>query len=227
MDLQVAVILQLGGDATQLLVQLSRLARFLRPMRLLILEALNTDARLGAVLNGDWRSTARKSSHQPTTRELTATFLGVQDLDTRESVDEIMAVELALVRPREQPRHWKWRLRVRVHATHLTCGDEVELAFLEVWYTPGARLGQLKAGAQERTHRFCMGKGGQLLAGTAELHANRICTSHHYGCPVWYPQLVTSEAHVLELRSFASVLFRWQVTDELTRVMRLVSSFIL
>lgn len=227
-ELQATVLLQLNdNDVTQLLLLLTRLARFLRPIRSVILEALRMDARLVELLDEHWCATALKC-HQPTNQALTATFLGVHELDTHEPVEEVMAVELALVRPHKQPRHWKWRLRVRSYATGkpLDGDDEADLAFLEVWYTPGTRLGQLTAGTRERTHRFCVGKGRQLSAGAAELRANHICVCPHYGCPIWYPQLVTSRTRVLELRSFGSPLFRWQFPHELMCVMRFVSAFV-
>ena len=226
-DLQVAILLQMSDNSTQLLLQLSKQARFLRPIRPLILEALRMDARLVELLDGAWHSSTRKS-HQQTNQALTATFIGVHELNTRKPVEEVMAVELILLRPHEHPRSWKWRLRVRVYAmgAPLNNGHEAELAFLEVWYTPGTRLGQPKAGAQERAHRFCVEKGRQFSARTAELHAQNICVCRQYGCPIWYPQLVTSRSRVLELRSFASPLFRWQLPHGLMCIMRLVSAFV-
>ena len=101
------------------------------------------DARLVELLDAAWRSSAHKF-HQRTDQALTATFIGARELYTRKPVEEVMAVELVLVRPYERQRSWKWRLRVRIHATGepLDDGDEAELSFLEVWYTPGTRLGQ-------------------------------------------------------------------------------------
>ena len=226
-DLQIAVLLKLSDDSIELLRQLSKLARFLRPIRPLILGALRIDARLMDLLDKPWRSSTRKSN-QETNPSLTAEFTGVHELDTREPVEEVMAVELILIRPYERPRSWKWRLRIRFHATGvpLDDGDEIELAFLEVWYTPGTRLGQPRMGTRERAHSFCMGMGRQLSAGTAQLHANHICVGSRYGCPIWHPQLVTPSSGILELRSFSSRLFRWQVSPELVAVMQLVSAFV-
>ena len=227
-DLQIAVLLKLSDDSIELLRQLSRLARFLRPIRPFILEVLRIDARLVDLIDQPWCSSTRKSN-QEANQSLAAQFIGVHKLDTYEPVEEVMAVDLVLIRPHEcRPRSWKWRLRVRFHAAGkpLDDGDKVELAFLEVWYTPGTRLGQPRTGTRERAHSFCVGMGRQLSAGTAELHANHICVDNHIGCPIWYPQLVTSSSRILELRSFASRLFRWQVSPELVSVMQLVSAFV-
>ena len=226
-DLQIAVLLKLSDDSIELLRQLSRLARFLRPIRPFILEALRIDARLVDLIDQPWCSSIRKSNDEAN-QSLTAQFIGVHKLDTRELVEEVMAVELALIRPHERPRTWKWRLRVRFHATGkpLHDGDEVELVFLEVWYTPGTRLGQPRMGTRKRAHSFCVGMGRQLSAGTAQLHASHICVGSRYGCPIWYPQLVTPSHGILELRSFSSRLFRWKVSPELVSVMQLASAFV-
>ena len=134
---------------------------------------------------------------------------------------------MALIRPRELPRHWKWRLRVRVHATGepLARSDEAELAFVEAWYAPGTRLGQLTAAGRQRTHRDCPGKGHQRSAETADLHANDICVCNSSGCHIWLPRLTTLESGVLELRSITRPVFLWQIPRELAHVMRLAPQF--
>ena len=157
LDLQALVLLQLADEACELLLQLSRFARALRPMRAAILRAVELDDGIGALLSSSFAACARKLGSDPS--PLRGAFSGAHHAgEPNGQLDEHMHVELRLVRPRLTPRSWKWALYFRMWTSNTEC-HHVRLAAVQVFYTPSERIGQPRHGGRKRVHQFCAQQG--------------------------------------------------------------------
>ena len=65
LDLQAMVLLQLSGDACELLAHFARLARVIRPMREVILRALQLNDEVDSLLSSSFTACDRKLRAEP------------------------------------------------------------------------------------------------------------------------------------------------------------------
>lgn len=142
-----------SGDACETLAHFARLARAIRPMRVVILRALQLNVEVDGLLSSSFTASDRKLRTEPS--PLMGLFWGIFSAgDPSNQVDEQMRVELRLLRPKSSPRSWKCMLQLHMWTTASNC-DCIRLASVQVFYNPSERIGQLRSGARKRRHTFC------------------------------------------------------------------------
>ena len=155
---------------------------------------------------------------------LRGSFWGVHRVGDRSSeVDEHMLVELRLLRPRASPRSWKWMLQFHLWATAAP-RDRLQLATVQIFYTPSSRIGQLGRRGHRRGHALCEQHGRIYSEDRETIRAHGVCA-----CKVntlTFPKLATVADGVLCLSSYDRNVFTWTLSHEAVCVLKLVRSFV-
>jgi hypothetical protein len=222
LDLQAMVLLQLSGDVCELLTLFARLARVIRPMRVVILRALQLNDDADGLLSSSFAASDRKLGADPS--PLKGLFWGVHCAgEPSNQVDEQMRVELRLLRPKLSPRSWKWMLQLHMWSNASDC-DCLQLAAVQVFYNPSERIGQLRHGARKRGHTFCERHGGVYAERNEAIQQYGICMRNMDA--LIYPKLTTVAENVIRLSSCGRPIFTWTLPEEAACVLKLVRAFV-
>lgn len=221
LDLQAMVLLQLSGDACELLTHFAQLARVIRPMRVVILRALQLNDDVDGLLSTSFTASDRKFGADPS--PLKGSFWGVHYAGEPSSqVDEQMSVELRLLRPKSSPRSWKWMLQFHFWSNVSDCVC-LRLACVQVFYNPSERIGRLRPGARKRGHTFCEQRGCVYVGRNQAIQCG---ISMRNMDALIYPKLTTVAENVLHLSCCNRPIFTWTVPEEAASVLKLVRAFV-
>ena len=220
-NLQALVLLQLSHDTCELLSHLARLARVIRPMRAIILRAMQLNEDVETLLSSSFIANDCKIGCGSS---LKGVFWGMHRKgDESRHINEHMLVELRLMRPAMRPRSWKWMLQFH-HWASMTRVDVLQLACLQLFYNPSQRIGQLRCGGRKRRHTFCehLGRAYNVRRDAIEEHGLCVCKTNDF----MYPALATVSEDVLTLTSNDNVVFTWTLSREAACVLKLVRAFV-
>lgn len=217
LDMQAAILLQLGESVDALLMHMAWLARNLRALRPVVLRVLQVDTRCAAALNTTWCEHSLKSLQAETPLKCMWRY-------THLPLDELVKINLQLIRPiPDAPRSWRWSLQLKWHVRCDACLKQIVLLNANSFYSSKSSLG-VTHGRQHRCHRKLLrahnfevaditGSGHDMLYNSFQ-HSDfillRLYTIRHHDRPA------------LHMQYGVHPLFRWSIPRRTECVMWLV-----